>query len=617
MLLLVGIDLYAIPFSALTNGESITTKMQYIIDSNSSLNFESIQQSNNWKDLQKSNFGYMNDPVWTKTVIRNDTDKAVSFFLRNPRPGMDTIELYMISGGHFKKEILGDLVPLKTQEFMHHFSVIYPTIKAGDTLTVYARLTSIGPTEAGWIYNTLKGFIYFTLADTASWGIFTGAIIALIIYYFTLFHALRFWFMLAYISIGFWSLLNQLLIHGFFKLETFSIPLEIINILNWIAMDLLLLSMLSFVILFFDIKKTMPRIYRTLLFIAVATIFGTLLISPLGNPSLGNIIVGYVAILWYIALLFTGAWAIKLKLPGAWYYMLGQGAFSSSVWMQNLSMVGVLDSGSIFSYLIMPTGSLIDLIFLSMAMGVFIKKINNAKQRLQFTSLAQSKFNTIGKNFSAVMHQWKTPVARLGASISEIDLNLRFSNDETLRSSLQHNIKDMYKNIETLDEVLTDFGFLFKTDRQKQFFKPQEAIKEITDLLLARMPRHNIAINTNINYHQAVYGYPSLFRHVCMTILENAVDIVIERNITDPLISICIYEENNTVKITIEDNGGGIKKSPIESIFEPFESHKEKDSKHYGLGLMIAKMITEEKLNGSLAVQNTKKGACFTLNMKL
>ena len=44
----------------------------------------------------------------------------------------------------------------------------------------------------------------------------------------------------------------------------------------------------------------------------------------------------------------------------------------------------------------------------------------------------------------------------------------------------------------------------------------------------------------------------------------------VQRKIKEPHIKISIFEEDESIITTIEDNAGGIKVEPIEKVFEPF-----------------------------------------------
>ncbi len=72
-------------------------------------------------------------------------------------------------------------------------------------------------------------------------------------------------------------------------------------------------------------------------------------------------------------------------------------------------------------------------------------------------------------------------------------------------------------------------------------------------------------------------------------------------------------EENALyAEINIEDTGGGIAKEDLPRIFERFYKGKDSDSKGFGIGLSLSRMIVTGQ-NGILRASNTPEGARFTI----
>ena len=99
------------------------------------------------------------------------------------------------------------------------------------------------------------------------------------------------------------------------------------------------------------------------------------------------------------------------------------------------------------------------------------------------------------------------------------------------------------------------------------------------------------------------------FEQVILNLINNARDMLVQRDIKEPSIIIMIAQNS----IMIEDNAGGVKSKNLNKIFEPYFTTKTKSD---GIGLYIAKTIIEKEMDGKLSVNNTSKGAKFTINLQ-
>lgn len=102
-----------------------------------------------------------------------------------------------------------------------------------------------------------------------------------------------------------------------------------------------------------------------------------------------------------------------------------------------------------------------------------------------------------------------------------------------------------------------------------------------------------------------------------MRILNNLIQNVITHSHGDKMeFSLCKYE--NDIKITISDNGIGIKTKDLEHIFERlYKCDKGRSEKGSGLGLSIAHQLTE-KMNGKITAESEPEhGTIFTLRFPL
>lgn len=141
-------------------------------------------------------------------------------------------------------------------------------------------------------------------------------------------------------------------------------------------------------------------------------------------------------------------------------------------------------------------------------------------------------------------------------------------------------------------------------------FCPYEVIKEALKLIEGRIKNNNIKIDVKVISKKPIYGYKSEFSQVILNILNNAIDVLKDKNLTEKNIFIRIYKN----KIEIEDNGGGVPDEIKEKIFEPYFTTKFQ-SQGTGIGLYMSRVIITQHFNGKLYFYNSNKGAVFVIEI--
>ncbi len=232
---------------------------------------------------------------------------------------------------------------------------------------------------------------------------------------------------------------------------------------------------------------------------------------------------------------------------------------------------------------------------------------NREKDKLMFQ---QAKLASLGEMLGNISHQWRQPLMEINSLFLPIEgkiaLDIPFDKEEILET-----ISKLNHITEYMSNTIDDFRDFFATDKKRIKFQLLEQINSTINIISGGLKVHNIKLDIIIQKNPEMTGYKNDYSQVLINIINNAKDILVQRKIKNPYIKISIFEENENIITTVEDNGCGIKVKPIEKIFDPFFTYEKIGGS--GIGLFMSKLIIEKNMNGKLLVQNSLKGAFFKI----
>ena len=263
------------------------------------------------------------------------------------------------------------------------------------------------------------------------------------------------------------------------------------------------------------------------------------------------------------------------------------------------------------SIVIIILGTVVVLIFkanrtLEKKIAIEIEK--NTKQ--QIIIMHQSKLTQMGEMIENIAHQWRQPLSQINSSVLLMDMALS-------KKNVEYNvIEDKLLEIESLtsymSKTIDNFKNFFNPNKEKNIITIKDSFEKSCDILKGMFQKYHIAVEIDIDEKLICKCHLDELQQVILTLLNNAIDALIIKTITFPQIFVKAYKKENNIIITIQDNALGIDNNIINKIFEPYFTTKHQ-SQGTGLGLYIAKMITENGLSGTLNVENKLDGACFKL----
>jgi len=225
--------------------------------------------------------------------------------------------------------------------------------------------------------------------------------------------------------------------------------------------------------------------------------------------------------------------------------------------------------------------------------------------------LAQSRQAAMGEMISMIAHQWRQPLSTITLQISSIKINsmLGKASVEETNDALER----ISETIIYLSETIDDFQTFFNPNKEKEVTNVSELIERAVNFAELRLKLAHIHLDYTCTKRVETLIHSNEFTQVIINIINNAIDVLLERDVKNPMIHIENIVKGGMIEIRIADNGGGIEDAIMNNIFEPYFSTKGKNGT--GLGLYMSKIIIEKELNGSLQAINNEKGAEFTIEI--
>ncbi len=226
--------------------------------------------------------------------------------------------------------------------------------------------------------------------------------------------------------------------------------------------------------------------------------------------------------------------------------------------------------------------------------------------------LQQSKLAQMGEMISMIAHQWRQPLSAISATTNNLSLKLMINDID--KENFLEELSLISGYTQHLSKTIDDFRKFFKETKEKERVMLKELVTETLQIALVSLKNKNINLITEYNCDKPILTYTSEVKQVLLNFIKNAEDVLLEREIKNPKITIITKNDDTSHILVIKDNAGGIPEKIIDKIYEPYFSTKlEKDGT--GLGLYMSKKIIEEHCSGKIETKNDKEGAVFTITL--
>ena len=236
------------------------------------------------------------------------------------------------------------------------------------------------------------------------------------------------------------------------------------------------------------------------------------------------------------------------------------------------------------------------------------EEINTQKEEVQTLN------SQLNKLISIVAHDLKAPFNSLLGLLSELANNPdQYSEDEknAIIKALLENTKSTYKLLENLMQWSVSQSGLLTMNIEK--IRLSTILDEALALNKIQIENKLLIIKKELNPHIEVYAD----RKMTFTIFTNLISNAIKFNYPGGMIRIKTKNLDNSVQIIISDEGVGVPKEHINSIFSIESDYQQRGTENeYGTGLGL-KVVAEfiQRMNGSVRAESNEKGTSFIFEL--
>jgi two-component system, NtrC family, sensor kinase len=235
--------------------------------------------------------------------------------------------------------------------------------------------------------------------------------------------------------------------------------------------------------------------------------------------------------------------------------------------------------------------------------------VQNAAQAIRNAELTEKlvrkeKLSAVGQVIGMVMHDLRGPIK-----------NIQFMTDMMREAGEQNELIDMIdQSAEQASDIFEDFlDFIREIPVQKAPVDIGKVISEAIEQAKAKEGWPDILVHSDIPENMFIPGDESKLRRVISNLVNNAAEALNDHKVPDATIHISGWTEGGSAMLAICDNGPGIPREIMSTLFEPFVTKNKNGGT--GLGLAIVKQYISAH-GGKITVSNNK-GALFTIALPL
>ena len=198
-----------------------------------------------------------------------------------------------------------------------------------------------------------------------------------------------------------------------------------------------------------------------------------------------------------------------------------------------------------------------------------------------------NRLATAGQLSASIAHEVNQPLAGIVANAQAALRWLEKANVEEVREGLKRIVSDGHR----ASDIITNLRAMFKSDvQEKTLVDINKLVLSVLALVRIDLQKHEIKLQTQLDDRiPQILGNQVQLQQVISNLVLNAIESMGSSQ-TRALRIKTELSQSNTVHVSIEDTGTGIKSSDVAQLFKPMFTTK---ARGMGMGLSICQSIIE------------------------
>jgi len=206
-----------------------------------------------------------------------------------------------------------------------------------------------------------------------------------------------------------------------------------------------------------------------------------------------------------------------------------------------------------------------------------------------------------------ISHELMTPVSVLRSKLE--NLLLQKNLDEDTSAKLEESLRTLHRLKTLINSLLLIARIESQQYLKEESFHIKDILKEVMEELIP------IAEDAGITIHEGVREdllFKEANRSLVFSMIFNIVNNAIKFTPANGLIDISSYRHDGRFLVTISDNGRGMTREQMDTLFSRFKRKSVKDQESTGIGLAITKSIADFHNIHISVTSNPGEGTKFT-----